>query len=761
VLIVRGAGSSKQYISVTPIVRSDALRSRAVKLSIAPQLGTFTWSAALLHYAHHTKGLHAANEPCGRLLKRVHLSSMLRPPANDDYSKLETARLATINLAMINFDEGRLERGQRAGGDLDDITLDSTLSDTELSREDLATVNLDTIALDDEFPVTLPLHAAASYSRGQSSEVANAILQLRANVAAALSRDTPHTGDARLDGTLDAANDAAAPPAVTANTPPDLGSEQHVTVTAQPAAAITFVTAPLPAPSQAANMDATPSLLRDRYQLEQAIASGGNAIIYRAHDLRRAASHSSATIAVKILKPAFRDDERAIERLKREYEYTLKLIHPNIVRVFDLDCCDHHGWFMTMELVEGDSLTTVMRRAGANRLPLSQSLSLITACAQVLRFAHEHGVFHCDFKPGNIIVRPSGQPCLLDFGAAYLPTNNGGNRQRAAATTPAYASPQLLAGENVDARDDLFSLACTAYELLDGHHPFGYLSAVAVPDYEQSLLRPAQLSEGQWHAVRRALSRAREQRHVSVAAFFKEFTAKPRRDLHWVGAGAMAIIVSGLALMVSNALLTQPKSTVSFAHSSARSSAISSMGAVTQAQPRAATAPQVVIAAEDSVINSSTTNTAPDATHPAATLPVTPSPTSQASKNPLHEARPVSGRKAAAMPLAARNVLAFEPSALVVSERAVAAALTVTRSDTRDNLRIQWRVIDGSAHAGVDYEPLTSATAVFAKNQARRTIYINLKNNLAAHGDRSLVVEVRSAGAQNWERAEVIVRHAQ
>jgi len=356
---------------------------------------------------------------------------------------------------------------------------------------------------------------------------------------------------------------------------------------------------------------------------------------------------------------------------------------------------------------------------------------------------------------------------ILDFGAAYLPTNSGGNSQRAAATTPAYASPQLLAGENVDARDDLFSLACTAYELLDGHHPFGYLSAIAVPDYEQSLLRPAQLSEGQWHAVRRALSRAREQRHVSVAAFFKEFTAKPRRDLHWVGAAATTLIVGGLALMVSNALLTQPKSSVSFANSSAISSVNSSMGAITQAQPQAAaaTAPQVVIAAEDSVINSSTTDTAPDATHPAATVSVTQSPASLASNNLPHEGRQVNRRqvnerRTAATPLAARNVLTFEPATVVVSERAVAAALTITRSDTRDNLRIQWRVIDGSAHAGVDYEPLTSTTAVFARNQARRTIYINLKNNLAAHGDRSLAVEMRSAGAQNWERAEVIVRHA-
>ncbi|HEX6572260.1 MAG TPA: serine/threonine-protein kinase, partial [Steroidobacteraceae bacterium] len=222
------------------------------------------------------------------------------------------------------------------------------------------------------------------------------------------------------------------------------------------------------------------SVLRDRYVLGEPVGSGGMSIVFRARDLRRDASDAGDTygIAIKVLRQEMRASGAANARLKREFRQTQALRHPGIVRMFDLDC-DGDTWFITMERLVGTSLDARLKQLPAMPIDMADAMRIASACADVLAFAHQQGVLHGDFKPGNVFLEDGGTVKVLDFGAAPASLQSAaadrGPVPRAA--TRAYASPEVLAGEAAEPRDDVFSLACVLYELLSGRHPFGRLPA--------------------------------------------------------------------------------------------------------------------------------------------------------------------------------------------------------------------------------------------------------------------------------------------
>lgn len=498
----------------------------------------------------------------------------------------------------------------------------------------------------------------------------------------------------------------------------------------------------------AAKPSTSTKLLRGRYQLDKAIAAGGSALIYRARDLHRS-EPTGALIAVKLLKPECRANAAAVERLKREYAYTLKLPHPNIVRVFDLDYCEQHGWFMTMELLEGDSLATLMRRTGTP-IPRQQRLAILIACGRALSFAHQHGVLHCDLKPSNVMVTTAGRVCVLDFGAACTTSDAKDASYKAVATTPAYASPPLLAGKGADTRDDLFSLARIAYELFGEYPPLGLANAHAARKHDQVLTRPAQITHRQWQALQRALSPRREPRQPSVAVFITEFTANiPQPAVWWLGAAASVLVISGLTLALTHTSLTQ----FYLGRPTTKTPAESPQSQVTTAASALETRPANNIGA---ALVPTLSETLRVPLNPAASK-LQPQQRVQTERSKTRPARPPAATAVSAVSNT-RAAVSFEQSHITVSDLAVAAVITITRSAADDDQRIQWRTIDGTAHAGVDYDP-TVATAVFRKLQTRRAIYVNLKKNAAAHGDRTFTVEVRRS-AKDAVRAEVTIRHA-
>ena len=218
-----------------------------------------------------------------------------------------------------------------------------------------------------------------------------------------------------------------------------------------------------------------------RYVLVDEIGRGGMGIVYRALDLRRQEMQDrNPHIAIKILGDEFRRHPLAIISLQRESRKSQSLAHPNILTVYDFDR-DGDTAFITMELLEGQSLADVISERSGFGMPWSEAAPLVIGMAQGLAYAHQQGIVHADFKPGNVFVTRQGQIKILDFGIAQAVREGEGHGQEGTAfdvselgaLSPAYASVELLAGEPPVPSDDVFALGVVIEEMVGGQHPFG------------------------------------------------------------------------------------------------------------------------------------------------------------------------------------------------------------------------------------------------------------------------------------------------
>mgnify|MGYP001603450477 CR=1 FL=1 len=205
--------------------------------------------------------------------------------------------------------------------------------------------------------------------------------------------------------------------------------------------------------------------LAGRYRLEDVIASGGVAIVWRAFD-----EHLARPVAVKLLHPHHAGDPTVVERFQREARSAAGLSHPNVVRIYDVGREDELVW-LVMELVEGPSLRDVL----ASREPLDPSV--VTAIgeqvARALAAAHERGLVHRDIKPANILVASDGTVKVTDFGIAKaLGTDETLTSTGTVMGTAAYVAPEQLETSDVDARADVYALGVVLYEALLGRPAF-------------------------------------------------------------------------------------------------------------------------------------------------------------------------------------------------------------------------------------------------------------------------------------------------
>jgi serine/threonine protein kinase len=266
------------------------------------------------------------------------------------------------------------------------------------------------------------------------------------------------------------------------------------------------------------------SVLKDRYVLESVIGRGGMGVVFKARDLRREeAQDRNPYIAVKILNDEFRRHPESLKALQRESRKAQDLAHPNIVTVFDFDR-DGAIVYMTMEYLEGYSLDKCFKDPSFDGMPLSEAYPLIAGLGSALSYAHDKGIVHSDFKPGNTFLTNEGEIKVFDFGiarAAKLPGDKSGEMTlfdpgSLGALTPAYASREMIEGEEPDPRDDIYALACVAYELLTGRHPFDKRPASEA--YDKGLV-PAPIkgiSRRNWRGMQRGLAFNRGDRSTNV-----------------------------------------------------------------------------------------------------------------------------------------------------------------------------------------------------------------------------------------------------
>jgi serine/threonine protein kinase len=184
--------------------------------------------------------------------------------------------------------------------------------------------------------------------------------------------------------------------------------------------------------------------------------------VYRAEDLKL-----SQIVAIKFLPQSLCKDAGALARLPSEVRVARQVSHPNVCRVFDIG--DTEGvTFLTMEYVDGEDLASLVRRIG--RLSPDKAIEIARQACAGLAAAHERGVIHRDMKPANLMLDGSGRIRITDFGLAGIAATIEGAEVRAG--TPAYMAPEQLAGKEVTARSDLYSLGLVLYEILTGKRAF-------------------------------------------------------------------------------------------------------------------------------------------------------------------------------------------------------------------------------------------------------------------------------------------------
>ncbi|MBK4735320.1 serine/threonine-protein kinase [Noviherbaspirillum pedocola] len=296
-------------------------------------------------------------------------------------------------------------------------------------------------------------------------------------------------------------------------------------------------------------------ILNGRFVLEECIGFGGMGTVYKALDLRKLeASDRKPYIAIKVLNVHFRGHPQSLITLQREAKKAQELAHPNIVTVYDFDR-DGTTVYLTMEYLSGRPLSRVLREPGFSGLPYAEVVRIVGGIVKGLAYAHERGFVHCDLKPANVFLSERGEVKVIDFGIArafHKPENDSEatvfDPGSLGGLTPAYASPEMLERLEPDPRDDIYALACIAYELLCGRHPFDRLPALQARHAGMKPQRPRNLGLRPWRALKAALAFERERRTPTAEAFLRGFRGE-RSGVEYLGyAAGVAVLLVALGV---------------------------------------------------------------------------------------------------------------------------------------------------------------------------------------------------------------------
>lgn len=309
-------------------------------------------------------------------------------------------------------------------------------------------------------------------------------------------------------------------------------------------------------------------VIKGRFELVSLLGVGGMGAVYKALDRRKVeASDSDPYVAVKLLNDDFRQHPDAFISLQRESRKSQTLAHPNIVTAHDFDR-DHDMVFMTMEFLEGAPLDKLLREH-PHGLESEEAIDILKGISNALIYAHSHNIVHSDFKPGNIFItenkgtdgkKTEGKGAkVFDFGIARAVSEGSAAHSAGEKTvfdagtlgalTPAYASYEMLKGKEPSPSDDLYALACVAYELFCGRHPYDKVPADQAFDKKLKPKRLKNLSRRQWKALSRALELKRSERTETIEEFFEAFFGKPKILLWLLMGTVVASLGAGLVYM--------------------------------------------------------------------------------------------------------------------------------------------------------------------------------------------------------------------
>jgi serine/threonine protein kinase len=542
-------------------------------------------------------------------------------------------------------------------------------------------------------------------------------------------------------------------------------------VSPPPAAAV-----PPPAPSGAEAADPTLSMtgltLTDRYELQALLGRGGMASVYRAVDRERVRlGFTDRYVALKVVTKDPSHPARAAALLQ-EFQSAQRLSHPNVINVFDIDQVDD-ATFYSMELLSGARLSQLVRRVDGTKLQRRYALAIIRDIGAAVSHAHSRGVVHADLKPSNVMITQQSEVRVLDFGGSSMPprepwVSDGDDDDAFHQATPSYASCEQLERRRADPRDDIYALACIAYLLLSGRHPFDHLSSIEARTRGLEPKRPSGMPSSQWQALRHGLRFERSSQPESIDPWLARLGLKgaasrlpPLHDLTAPGepehtvrrasliAAAALVVTVGTGMLLStidpdwqqnlsgavagawdsmhetfapddNATVPtaappaaidtkKPPTPVAPAPPARRpASALTTANSATKTPaahlPIAATAPAPVAAAVASAA------VAPAVAAPAAAAPAAPAATSATADGAPH------------VSFTAQNYLVGpgDPAARIVVQR---------QAGSEGDLNFIWWTEGGTAEPDVDYAPLGARTERLISGQDKLTVYVPIISN--------------------------------
>ncbi len=216
----------------------------------------------------------------------------------------------------------------------------------------------------------------------------------------------------------------------------------------------------------------TEKLLQNRYRIVEKVGSGGMAIVYRAEDIK-----TNRSVAVKILKPEYNEDQEFCQRFQREADAISQMTHHNIVNLLDVGIEDGHR-YLVMEYVQGRTLKVVIKEKGKMSPEVTAQIAIRILAA--LKHAHQNGIIHRDIKPQNILVHDDGHIKVADFGIATKMDSETLATTDNVMGSVHYISPEQASGKEVGAASDLYSVGVVMYEMLTGKVPYDGDTVVAV-----------------------------------------------------------------------------------------------------------------------------------------------------------------------------------------------------------------------------------------------------------------------------------------
>ena len=290
----------------------------------------------------------------------------------------------------------------------------------------------------------------------------------------------------------------------------------------------------------------TGMIVAERYEILGKIGTGGMADVYKAKDHKL-----NRFVAVKVLKPEFREDTTFIKKFRSEAQAAAVLTHPNIVNVFDVG--DDNGvYYIVMELIEGITLKEYISKKG--KLSVKEATSIAIQVSMGLEAAHSHGIVHRDVKPQNIIISMDGKVKVTDFGIARAASSNTISSNVMGSVH--YSSPEQVRGGYSDEKSDIYSLGITLYEMVTGKVPFDgdTTVAIAIKHLQEEMVPPSAYTPELPHSLEQIILKCtqksvdrRDQNMEDVIAYLKHSLINPQGDfvkLTSVDTDAKTVVIS-------------------------------------------------------------------------------------------------------------------------------------------------------------------------------------------------------------------------